>query len=472
VLISLPRNPSRSFLPKLAAVVGVCLFATGNSFAAAKPNSATTNPGPSLVTENAGSSDGFVDSMGVVIHLEESGIYQTGMTTIVEPALVAAGFRHVREGGLSSSTNAYGMNQIYGPNGMYQSVANYVQANGGHRLGFVLQMAPLNLGSTNGVNSCDELTKSPVSTLLQYLPANLIDGFEGMNEYDWQYNLFTPNCETATSWAAEDAAFQQALYADVKSNPATAQMHVAGPSFGTTAGMAEMGNVSAYEDFATQHSYPDGRYPSADIAANEAQLVNVNGTTNPYVATETGYYSTPDGVSGISEAAQAKYMTRLYFEYFNNHVLRTYTYELIDEANATGWHAHFGLLRADGSRKPAFAAVSNVISILSDPGAAMSPGTLNYSLGNVPATLHHTLLQRRNGAYELAVWQEVTSYNLMKEQDVVNANVATTLTLGFTASSVSIYDPLVGTAPVDTYTGVSSVNLQIPDHALIIEIQP
>jgi hypothetical protein len=426
---------------------------------------------PALNTEKAKSSDGFVDSIGVVVHLENTGsLYQTHLTDYIEPALVSGGFRHVRDGGLSSSTNSYGMNQIYGQT--YKEVADLVQQQTGHRLGFDLILAPLNLGSSNGSNSCDQLTTSPVSTLLQYLDPKYIDGFEGLNEYDWQYSLFTPNCVTPANWVAEDMAFQKAIYADIKSNPVTAGLPVAGPTFGTVAGMAAMGDVSSYEDFASQHSYPDGRYPSADIATNEAQLANVDKLNKPYVATETGYYTMPDGQAGVSEAAEGKYMSRLYFEYFNAGILRTYTYELIDDPTQPSWFGHFGLLRADGSHKPGFTAVANEIALLQDPGGAMQPGSLTYSLGNVPSTLHHTLLQKRNGTFELVLWQEVSSYNLITDVDLANAAVPVTLTLNTPVTSVSIFDPTLGTTATQTLSNVLQTQIQVPDHAIIIQIQP
>src|SRR5208283_3072707 len=138
-----------------------------------------------LVPEQASSSDAFVDSMGVVVQLENVGtLYQTHLTDYIEPALIASGLRHVRDGGLASTLNDYGMTQIYVDT--YNQVASLVQQHTGHRLGFDLILAPLNGGSSNGSNSCDWLTRSPVSTLLKYLNIEYVDGFEGMNEYDWE----------------------------------------------------------------------------------------------------------------------------------------------------------------------------------------------------------------------------------------------------------------------------------------------
>jgi hypothetical protein len=37
--------------------------------------------------------------------------------------------------------------------------------------------------------------------------------------------------------------------------------------------------------------------------------------------------------------------------------------------------------------------------------------------------------------------------------------------------SVKVYDPTVGTTPVETYTDAGSVPLTMSDHALVLEVQ-
>ena len=421
-------------------------------------------------SEKAKSADGFVDSMGVVVHLENvNTVYGTHLTDYIEPALAALGIRHVRDGGMASPTNTYGMTQMYVD--IYGAVASYVQQKAGHRLGFDLITAPVDYGSSNGVNSCDLLTASPVASVLGYLNNSYIDSFEGMNEYDVEYPLFTPNCVTASTWVAENTKFQQALYNSVKQNSAASGFPVIGPSFATVAGMTAMSNVSAYEDYANQHSYPDGRYPSADIATNEAQMKNINGS-KPYYATETGYYTLNDKLSGVSDMADGKYYSRLFFEYFNAGVVKTYAYELIDDVAQSGIEAHFGLLNSNGTPKPGFTAIQNEIAILQDPGAAFTPGSLTYSLGTIPSTLHHTLLQKRNGAFYLVLWQEISSYNLTTDTDISNPTVSVQVTLAKPASSASYFNPLTSSAAEVTESNISTFTVPVPDSAVIIEIVP
>ena len=63
-------------------------------------------------------------------------------------------------------------------------------------------------------------------------------------------------------------------------------------------------------------------------------------------------------------------------EHFLRGEKRTYTYELIDEFDdpgKTNAEANFGLLRRDWTPKPAFAAMKNLLGLLSDPGPAFTP---------------------------------------------------------------------------------------------------
>ena len=87
----------------------------------------------------------------------------------------------------------------------------------------------------------------------------------------------------------------------------------------------------------------------------------------------------------MSEAAHAKYMPRLFCEYFRKGIARAYSYEFIDEFEdkaLTNREAHFGLLRRDGTPKPAYTAVKNLIAVLQEKGVptGFKPDVLNYRL--------------------------------------------------------------------------------------------
>ena len=83
------------------------------------------------------------------------------------------------------------------------------------------------------------------------------------------------------------------------------------------------------------HSYPgEQRSLNGLYSVNIPLLSQVVGG-KPLCATETGYHtavnSTENVQPGVSEAAQAKYVPRLFMEYFNAGVRQTFNYELLDE---------------------------------------------------------------------------------------------------------------------------------------------
>ncbi|NJN38104.1 MAG: hypothetical protein HC790_04210 [Acaryochloridaceae cyanobacterium CSU_3_4] len=103
---------------------------------------------------------------------------------------------------------------------------------------------------------------------------------------------------------------------------------------------------------------------------------------------------------GVSEQAAAKSLPRLFLEFFNRGIQRTFVYELIDEhpnPKLDDKEKNFGLLRYDGSRKPVFIALRNLITLLKDSktksSKPFSPQYLDYQLSGNTVNIHHTLLQ-------------------------------------------------------------------------------
>ena len=176
---------------------------------------------------------------------------------------------------------------------------------------------------------------------------------------------------------------------------------------------------------------------------------------------------------GVSEAAAAKYIPRLFLEDFAHGIPRTYLYEFMDEApdpGLTNPQMHWGLIRADGSEKPAFAALKNMIDELSDSTPATKLQPLPWSLQSKDVRIHHLLLEKSNGTFDLTFWQEVSSYDLHRNVDSRIPAVATVLTLGRRASRITVFEPAIQAQPIHTWNSVSSVPLEIPDHPLVVEI--
>jgi hypothetical protein len=89
------------------------------------------------------------------------------------------------------------------------------------------------------------------------------------------------------------------------------------------------------------------------------------------------------------------------------------------------------------------------------------PGQFDFAIVNQPKTVHELLLQHSDGTFQLIVWGE-----RLTGQDRV------TVHLGVTRGLVRIYDPTTGVEPVQTLTDVSSLELALSDHPIVIAISP
>ena len=61
-------------------------------------------------------------------------------------------------------------------------------------------------------------------------------------------------------------------------------------------------------------------------------------------------------------------------------------------------------------------------------------------------------------------------WNESAHAEIAAPNTAVTVTLNATYHSVAVYDPLQGAAPIQTFTDVNKVSLNVTDHPLIVEV--
>jgi hypothetical protein len=167
-----------------------------------------------------------------------------------------------------------------------------------------------------------------------------------------------------------------------------------------------------------------------------------------------------------------RYVPRLLLSYFAAGIQRTFLYELINEGSDPRNREHnFGLLRVDGSEKPAFRSLRNLIRILEDPGAEFRAGRLAFTLEGDTAKIRPLLLQKRDGTFYLILWQSVASYDLQQATNVSIADRPLTVRFATAASSVRVFEPLTGSSPIGTHNGASQLQVSVPDHPIIIEIR-
>ena len=434
----------RSIIRRAVLAASVLLFATA---CASDAPTESFSESPLFVTTPtaAKSADALVNSIGVNIHLS---YFQTpdgtAFSTVIKPKLQALGVRHLRENGTVSSNNDW-MNTVYGRARQLGQL--------GMRFNFV--MRPGESGSYTNVDHFDRL----MTWVAPY-----VENFEGLNEHD---------LSGRANWATEARTFQQALWTKVKNDPRTVNMPVFGPSMGRPAAAAQVGDISAYMNYSAIHPYPGGGVPSASLAYHRTNLQPLS-KSRGFVATESGYHTALnwDGSHpAVTESAQGRYVPRLSLEFYEAGLPRTYMYELIDQGTSlTHREDHFGLLRNDGSEKPAFRALANMIAILKDPGSTFTPGSLGFTVTGDTIGIRKALYQKRDGRFYLAIWSVGASYDLTAKTDLPLVSRGVTLRFDAPVAKVQQYLPNVGTAPSNAVTNIAAVNLSVDDRVLLVEI--
>ena len=301
----------------------------------------------------------------------------------------------------------------------------------------------------------------------------ILNFIEGGNEEDQPYATGLGNS------LAQTASYQQTVYNTAHS----LGLKAINMSFGTgwsnpTGDYGTVGNLAASADFANAHTYfGTGNTPSYTISVlnSDAQLA-ANG--KPVITTEMGWYTTASttDVSNVTVTEQAKYMLDGLLDAYQQGDAKTYLYELMDQSTGgTNNENNFGLFYSNGTPKPAATALHNLTSLLADNGATaatFTPTALAYQLTGTIATDNSLLMEKSDGSFWLAVWNEARLSGPNSPAQITVANHNVTLNLGANAQTIEVFDPMTGTTAVQTVSNVSSVTLSLPDHPVLVEIIP
>jgi hypothetical protein len=375
--------------------------------AVSPPANPTPTPAPILgPAEAARAADAFVDSVGVNVHLGYYGTLYGNDFTAVTTLLTGLGVRHVRDGISPGQTNLC-------------SNFSRLASSGIHGDFIVAQwMSPADVTAWDACS------------------ARTADAYEGLNEWDASHPA------TDGNWAQTDASVQQWLSSTVRS---TRSVTVVAPSLTSESAYATVGSLDATSDVANAHVYFAGRNPGTPgwgggdsfgvYGALDYDLAIARQPTGskPMYVTESGYGDAPGTPSAVPPATKARYLLRTLLENWNAGVTRTYVYELVD--NGSGDFGSYGLTDGNGTIKPAYTAVKNLLAHLNDPGAAISPGSLAYALA-APAQIHHALFQKRDRSFVLVLWLEAPEWDPTENRSVVVAPQAALLTFGRSPSSL------------------------------------
>ena len=370
-----------------------------------------------MTDQTATSAAAFVNSLGINTHLD-FGAFGYDNISATEQAISYLGIGNLRDSAQSP-----------GDFSLWQQIS---QATGVKFDDYVGETSPDGMQTDLGF-------------MTQLAQAGLLNAVEGGNEEDDAYPAsLGNNLAIAADFQAQlaDTAHSLGLPAINMSFGAgwTAANDWQG-DYGT------VGDLSGVADYANAHTYPNqGQTPDSTIQRLNG-LANLAASSRPVMTTEMGW----DENSGFSQTDIAKYVVDAALDGWKDGDARTYFYALFDDGSGA-----YGLMNQDGSAKPAGAAVHNLTTLLGDAGGG-APGSLDYSLdGTVPGD-NSMLLEKSDGSYWLALWDESSGDHTV------------TLNLG-TPAAVDVYDPLTGTDPVQSDGTTGSAQITLSDHPLLVRI--
>jgi hypothetical protein len=464
--------------------------------------------------------DDFVESAGICTHLDYyDEPYGTQWPTI-QSRLKQLGVRHIRDGG-SDPTVLQEFSEL-ASNGIKTIWVSDPGAG----------VTPTQKFWTPSQSTRWMLTDFIVNNGL----TNVFSAVEGLNEIDnyWNrwwisdytqagYFYYASNATPAnhvtntygppTWWGYYVQDMTSNTWNVMRANPATTNISLIGPAFAYSGypgnpptGIDSLTNVN----YGNCHPYPFGGntwaptngYATVDNYFWHGQQPSVNIDEYPYelqtyqpafgnapmAATETGWF-TGDTNMAVSEEAQAKYVPRLYLEYYRLGFRRICLYELLDEGtDLTNWQDNFGLLYNDCSPKPAFTALSNLLGLMADPGPAFNPGALGYSLNiTMPPGytrtnyLRSVVFQKRDGSFWLVLYHEIASSSFYTSnglaisgtaRDIIHPNVIVTANIYAPLQSATLYAPNLTNIPVAIYGAQQTFTLAVNDQPVILKLVP
>ncbi len=392
--------------------------------------------------------DSLVDTVGVNIHLHYTDTIYDRFDSLIKPRLLDLDVRHVRDG-------------VYTYPGVNEDTFYYQRlrelADEGIEFNLITQTLNTRGNNPTNYDLLDEVYQ---------WSGQAISAFEGVNE---------PDLQGISDWIGPTRQGQRQLYEKVNGDPLLRDIPVIGPSVVTVEGRDRVGNLTAYTDYGNIHNYWAGRPPETDgwgangygsLTWNLAEAQKVSGG-DPVISTETGWQ---DGAHPtqppLDEAVVARYLPRLFLTHFNAGLDRTFLYELVDQGGE-----QFGLLNGDGSPKPAYRSLKNFIDLFDDPGASFSPSQLSVGLSGQTENVDHTLLQKRDGTFYLAMW--IGESTAPGETDIPDQRVTLTLpqSLRSTATVHTFLDS--GNLSTDSLSiQEGQLSLNVKDNLRVIELVP
>ncbi len=278
-----------------------------------------------------------------------------------------------------------------------------------------------------------------------------VESFEFPNEYDISGD---PN------WASDLTTWSTEIYRSAK---ALGPYPVYGPSIVNQSSIATLGDQSAAVDYGNFHDYRGATTATPlSVALEAARMQPITGG-KPNVATEFGYHNqlSPTDIGaqpGIDEQGAAIYILRQYLEHLADGVSRSYVNQLYDlNMTSTNSNDRFGLIRSDGTYKPAATALKNLVSMVgTGTPATLAPLSWGVQAGDQTSDLRYLDIAASDGSHDLVLWRTASVWDRQAKQDLTVTPVPIHVVGSFAAWQQG--DPLQSGAVSDG-SGPIAVNL-------------
>jgi len=395
----------------------------------------------------------FVDSVGANIHLLHPDSFYASRFELLEQKLLAARIKHVRDGAMDQRGGFFAGDQA----ARFQELG---------RAGI-------------GVTFIFHLNVS--AAFVQGFPARVSPAFEA---YELPNEL---NIDRSIPWPAAIQTWMPIFYRYVKDNPATASYPVLGPSLADLGGdpYGQLGMQAANFDYGNLHLYylnynpktagygAPGTGPCASVRYGSLDYAQCNlgrvSDTKPIVCTESGWGTDLTARHEVTPAVQAKFIARMLMLHLKAGIRRTYIYQFADYG--TDGFGAFGLLRSDGSDKPAYVELEGLMRELDDTAPSKSPTALTLAVVHDFRDVESVLFEKSDGSYRLVLWVEKPAMDPRTgaQLEVASQNITLSMPqafrprrlLSFGDSGAVTVKPLAGNS--------ASLDIQVNDNLTIVD---
>jgi hypothetical protein len=351
----------------------------------------------------------FTDSVGVNIHLS-SEPYASNFQ-LVRSLLGESGIRHVRDE-LRSSNDLGRWRALF----FQEKVRSH------------LLVSPV-------TNSTTEMLK-----YLEALGVDKVSAIEGQNEGDSDW--FKSQPAARNDWSLTVNTHQREVFLALRSRYPAHILPILSPTvldykpedMLLIRPSADFCDIVALHAYAQHGDEPETDAPYSSLSWYKENMSDRFKPGAPIMVTETGYNNmiVPGG-AGVSEAAAAIYLPRLLLHNFSAGVERTFLYEFLDEGtDPNEWEQHWGLVGADGRRKPAFDAIAAMLQAFGEEGQDLEKAgslPIQATLRAAPPRSRMLQFRKADGSVLLALWRAVPCWDVASAKDVVVAPEPVTVTL-------------------------------------------